>query len=132
MALGPETAGGANPAGWLEGFGAFLLLLLTLGTQAYRYLKESMKQEPPPNHMVLETAELADMRPLRVALLKLDQILALKADVDEMRKSDAKILELLERMDREDEIGRKAEEMAARMFADRREAEERARRDRSR
>ena len=123
----------ASTKEFLEWFLALLLGVLTIGAQAWRYIKESSAEEPAaPKHMILEQAELADMSPFRQAALKLDEILKLKADIDELRRSDARILELLERMDREDEIERKAEERAARIVADRREAEDRARRDRER
>ena len=103
--VGAEGAGG-EPATWLEGFVAFLLLILTLGGQAWRYIRESSKEDAAPKHVVLETAELADMAPLRAIVQRLDKLLELESDIRQMHRDDSRILAVLERIDRADEIER--------------------------
>ncbi len=117
---GPEAVSEGSTT-WLEGFGAFLLLLLTLGGQAWRYIKEGMKEETTPKHVVLETAELADMNPIRLAVQKLDRLFEMERDIDAMRQKTDEMHEILKRIDRADEVER---EVQARL-----REEQRSRRD---
>ncbi|HEX4768237.1 MAG TPA: hypothetical protein VH414_18375 [Lichenihabitans sp.] len=87
---------------FIEWFGAILLLLLTVGGQAWQYIRESKKDEPP-KHVVIETAELADMGPVRDILLRLDRLLDLETDIAETKRATVEMHSILERMDRQAE-----------------------------
>lgn len=108
---------------WLEWFGAALLFFLTLGGQAWRYIRESTKDEQP-KHVVLEQAEIADLSAVRKLSSTVDR---LSDVVDEMKRdrhetwdnfstqlSDVlekqkEVLTILNRIDREDEIAREVD-----------------------
>jgi hypothetical protein len=82
-------------------------------------------KEPAPSHLVLDAAELADMKPLRELSAQLQREFPILLEHSE------KILEILERLDRERELEARMKDERLRDHMDqlRREAEDRRHRD---
>jgi hypothetical protein len=80
----------------------------TLMWIAHRFFSGGEEKEAQ-KHMVLESAELADMTPFRLAVVKLDQVIAMKADMEQLRKDNVRILEILEKLDRAEDVEREVQ-----------------------
>ena len=78
------------------------------GTWIYNLMKGRRDAEPP-RHVVLEQADLADMNPIRQAVSKLDRLFDIERDLVQLQKDNGRILEILERIDREDLIRREVQ-----------------------
>jgi hypothetical protein len=85
--------------GTFAGIGA---MVLAAALRAYRGGKG--EQEPSHGHVVLEQAEIADLNVFRQLVLRYDAVLAANTNVDELRRMQVEMLDILKRMDRQEEI----------------------------
>lgn len=75
---------------------------LVTAVQSYR--KGKAEPEPSHGHVVLEQAELADVNVFRQLLQRYDAMLVVNSNVDEMKKMQIEMLDILKRMARQEEL----------------------------
>ena len=107
MATTPDVPGVPD---WSQAVIGVCIFLGTIGAMVTRFL--SGKKAPEPNRMVtIEAAELADLSVIRAIAPKLDQVLKMEQQVEDVRESleaveqrQQQMLEILGRMDRKEEM----------------------------
>jgi septal ring factor EnvC (AmiA/AmiB activator) len=121
--------GGEALSLWQQAWAGLALLIVTVLSQAWRYFT-SLKDKDPPSHVVLEQADIADMRPLRELSAQMQR------EFPAIRQEQEKMLEILHRIDQrvgtleEDQrVERRADE---KRFRERIAEMEREERDRNR
>lgn len=113
----PSSAFEQLPLAW-QAAGAGAILIMTVGGAAYKFLT-SLKGDAKTDHVILERADLADMKPIRDLLAELRPGLEKIAHVDlTMVHVDAttthlsvQIKEMLDRMDRMEQKAAMAKEV---------------------